>query len=53
MPSYHTSGFEVLNELSKEKQISKKEKTSDVIEKCLRDDKECQKRYLSAFADCA
>ncbi|MDA0670460.1 MAG: hypothetical protein O3A03_03835 [Proteobacteria bacterium] len=55
MPSYHTSGFEVMKTLSKEKLTSKKLQQKKAVpselEKCM-SDKECQTRYLEAFGDC-
>ena len=53
MPSYHTSGFEAMNTLSKDKKLSTKKSIPEDIEKCLSEDKECQTRYLEAFGDCA
>lgn len=53
MPSYHTSGFEVMNTLSKDKKLPKEKLMPKDIEKCLSEDKECQTRYLEAFSDCA
>jgi hypothetical protein len=53
MPSYHTSGFEVMKTLSKDKKLSKEKSMPKDIEKCLSEDKECQTRYLEAFGDCA
>ena len=55
MPSYHTSGFEVMKTLSEEKLSSKtrqqKKAVPSELEKCM-SDKECQTRYLEAFRDC-
>lgn len=53
MPSYHTSGFEAMKILSKDKKLPNEKPTPDDIDKCLSEDKECQTRYLEAFGDCA
>ena len=56
MPSYHTSGFEVLNTLAKNTDKNSDEKTkerSSDIDRCFSEDKNCQTRYLEAFSDCA
>jgi hypothetical protein len=53
MPSYHTSGFEVMKTLTKDKKLPKEKPTPDDIDKCLSEDKECQTRYLEAFGDCS
>ena len=53
MPSYQTSGFEVMKTLSKDKKLPKEKSMLEDIEKCLSEDKECQTRYLEAFGDCA
>lgn len=56
MPSYHTSGFEVLNTLAKnadKKSVEKIKERSNDIDRCLSEDKNCQTRYLEAFSDCA
>ena len=53
MPSYHTSGFEVMKTLSKDKKLPKEKSMPKDIEKCLSEDKECQTRSLEAFCDCA
>lgn len=53
MPSFHTSGFETMKTLSKDKKLFKEKSMSSDIEKCLSEDKDCQTRYLEAFSDCA
>ena len=53
MPSYHTSGVEVMKTLSKDKKLPQENSIPKDIEKCLSEYKECQTRYLEAFGDCA